>query len=601
MTSTASRRRPLLLPGLALALCSAAGAAPAPDDAEARIARVIDGLRPAVGFVGDKPWTLAERMQHHGVPGVAITVIDRHGIAWTRAYGQADRARGTPVRPDTLFQAASISKPVAAFGALTLVRDGRLALQAPVNARLKAWRIPENEFTRQAPVTLEQLLSHTGGLTVHGFAGYAAGVAVPGVVAVLDGTPPANSAAVRVDQPPGKAFRYSGGGYTVAQLLMTEAAGQPFETVMQQRVLKPLGMVDSHFRQPLPASLAARAAAGVSADGRAVPGGHHVYPELAAAGLWTTSQDLARFAIGVQQALAGKSTLMSAAQARDMLTGRAGGDYGLGFGLPQEGGEPFFAHSGWNEGFSSMLIAGERRGQGVVILTNGNRPALNDELRRAVALEYGWPGAALRERAPMPVDALTRAPGRYRANGEQVVQVVRDGEQLFLEPLGEPRSELVPVPGGGFLQREHALARRFEPGADGRWALRVDRPRGAPLLLQRLADDERAPRERLLAGDTDAALAAYRALRDQGDDAGREAYLNAQAYVLARHGNAAASLAFARLNTRLYPDSPNAWDSLGELALRQQDRPTAREAYRRALALRPELASAKAALADLGD
>jgi CubicO group peptidase (beta-lactamase class C family) len=590
MTPLPVARTSRLIPWFTLALgaCGLASAAPA-EDAEVRIARVLSGLHPPVGFVGDPGWTLSERMRHHGVPGLAITAIDRHGIAWTRVFGTADRERGTPVRPDTLFQAASISKPVSAFGALTLVRDGRLALHEPVNAKLKTWRIPENDFTREMPVTL------------HGFGGYAPGAPVPEVLAVLDGTPPANSAAVRVDQRPGQAFRYSGGGYTVAQLLMSEAAGQPFEQLMQQRVLKPLGMADSHFQQPLPAALAARAAAGVLPDRRAVPGGHHVYPELAAAGLWTTSQDLARFALGVQQALAGKSRLMTAAQARDMLTGRAGGDYGLGLGLLKEGGEPFFAHSGWNEGFSSMLIAGERSGQGVVILSNGNQPALLDELRRAVALEYGWPGAALRERAPMPADALAQAPGRYRANAEQVVQVVRDGGRLFIQPLGEPRSELVPVPGGGFLQREHALARSFEPDASGRWALRVAQPRGGTQLLARLPDGERAPRELLLAGDLDAAQTAYAALRDAGDAAGHEAYLNAQAYALALHGHAAGALAFARLNTALYPESANAWDSLGELAQRQGDTAQARAAYRRAVALKPELKSAEEALRRLGD
>ncbi|MFG6414376.1 serine hydrolase [Roseateles sp. DC23W] len=606
MTSLSNRRRaPYWRPWLALAVCAAhagmTAAAPPDDDREARIARVLAGLRPPVSFTGDATWTLQERMQHYGVPGLTVTVIDQDGLAWTRVYGLADRKRGVPVRSDTLFQAASISKPVAAFGALALVQAGKLTLQSPVNARLKAWRIPDNDLTRQVPVTLDHLLSHTGGLTVHGFAGYASGAAVPDVLAVLDGTPPANSPAVRVDQLPGQAFRYSGGGYTVAQLLMSEAGGQPFAQLMQQRVLGPLGMADSSFEQPMPAAQLARAAAGVRVDGSDVAGQRHIYPELAAAGLWTTSQDLARFALGVQRALHGQSQHVSAALARDMLTGRAGGDYGLGFGLPRENGEAYFAHGGWNEGFCASLMASQTVGQGVAIMINGNQPALMDELRRAVAHEYGWPGFKTRVPLPASVEALQKAPGRYRVNAEQVMVVTRQGERLFMSLVGEPAKELVPVADGRYLQREHEQARSFESDADGQWGLRMERPQGGAQLLPRLADTHRAPRELLLAGDQAAALAAYRALRDSGDAAGQEAYLNDQAYALVGRGRPGPALALLQLNTALYPESANAWDSLGEVLLTQGDPANARAAYRKALALQPDMASAKAALLGLGN
>ncbi|HEY1132285.1 MAG TPA: serine hydrolase [Roseateles sp.] len=593
----------LLLRPLALALCTlaaSAASANSSDDPEARIARVLAGLRPPVSFVGDATWTLQERMKHYGVPGLTITVFDKDGLAWTRVYGLADRELGVPARPDTLFQAASVSKPVAAFGALALVNDGKLLLHEPVNARLKSWRIPENDLTRQVPVTLAHLLSHTGGLNVHGFAGYASDAAVPDVLAVLEGKPPANSAAVRVDRLPGKAFRYSGGGYTVAQLLMSEADGQPFAQLMQQRVLGPLGMADSSFAPALPPALLARAAAGVQPDGSAVPGKRHRYPELAAAGLWTTSQDLARFAIGVQQALGGQSKLMSAALARDMLTARDA-SYGLGLGLPKVDGEAYFAHGGWNEGFCASLMASQNSGQGAAIMINANQPALMDELRRAVAHEYRWPGFKTLTPLPASAEALDQAPGRYRINAERVLQVTRQGTRLFIGEVGETPRELVPVAGGRYLQREQEQARSFEPGAGGHWNLRLEQEQGAPLLLPRLADTQRLPRELLLAGDKDAALAAYRALRDSRDEAGREAYLNQQAYGLARRGDKTAGLALMQIGVELYPESANAWDSLGEMHLMLADKAQARSAYRKALALDPSMDSAKAALRKLGE
>ncbi|MCV2418979.1 serine hydrolase domain-containing protein [Paucibacter sp. DJ2R-2] len=602
-------RRSLLSLALGMAYAGSASAATpavpasapaAADGDEARIARVLAGLRPPVSFVGDRSWTLQERMKHYGVPGLSITVIDKNGLAWTRVYGLADREAGLPVRPDTLFQAASISKPVAAVAALTLVQEGKLALQEPVNARLKAWRIPDNAWTAQVPVTLAHLLSHTGGLTVHGFGGYAPGQTLPDVTAVLDGKPPANSDAVRVNQLPGQAFRYSGGGYTVAQLLMSEADGRPFAELMQRRVLGPLGMAESTFAQPLPAPLLARAAAGVLPDGRAVLGKRHSYPELAAAGLWTTSQDLARFALGVQAAWRGdKTALLSTPMVKDMLSQRAGSGYGLGFGLPEEEGEVYFAHGGWNEGFCASLMAHPSAGVGMAIMINANQPALMDELRRAVAFEYQWPGFKAHQALPASAEALDKAPGRYRVNAEQFIQITRKGEQLFMAHGGDTARELVPVAGGRYLQREQDEARSFAPDAQGRWQLKLERRDGTAQVLARLAEAERAPRELLLAGEAKAALAAYRALRDAGDEAGSESYLTNQGYRELRGGNKAAARALLDLNAQLNPESANAWDSLGEVLLSLGDKQQAAAAYRRALALKPELPSAKAALAAL--
>jgi tetratricopeptide (TPR) repeat protein len=404
-----------------------------------------------------------------------------------------------------------------------------------------------------------------------------------------------------VDQLPGKAFRYSGGGYTVAQVLMGDAAAQPFPRLMQQRVLAPLGMVNSTYEQQLPPALLARAAAGVLPDGSAVAGKRHRYPEMAAAGLWTTSQDLARFAVGVQQALRGDSKLVSAALARDMLTERAGSGYGLGFGVPQVDGEAYFSHGGWDEGFCATVMGSQRVGQGVAIMINANQPALMYELQRAVAHEYRWPGFKTLTPLPASAEALEKAPGRYRVNAEQALVVTRQGERLFIGPVGEPARELVPVAGGRYLQREQDQARSFEPDEKGRWRLRMEQPQGAAQVLPRLADQERMPRELLLAGDQAAALAAYRALRDGGDEAASEAALNQQAYTLLRRGEKGVALALMQLNTQLYPESANTWDGLGEVQLAQANREAARAAYRKALALQPNMPSAQAAMRKLGE
>ena len=209
-------------------VCSSSWASPQ----DGKITAVENGLLPANVFKGDQPWTLQERMQHYGVPGVGIAVIHDSKVAWFKTYGLADRETGELAKNSTLFQAGSVSKPVAAFGALQMVEAGELSLDNDVNVSLKSWELPENEFTTDSKVTLKQLLSHTGGLTVHGFGGYAVGDEVPVVIQVLDGSGPANSAPVRVDKAPGEGFRYSGGGYTITQLMMTDASGKPFEVLM---------------------------------------------------------------------------------------------------------------------------------------------------------------------------------------------------------------------------------------------------------------------------------------------------------------------------------------------------------------------------------
>jgi CubicO group peptidase (beta-lactamase class C family) len=259
---------------------------------------------------------------------------------------------------------------------------------------LQTWKVPENEFTKDEKVTLRRILSHSAGLTVHGFPGYAVGRPVPTLVQVLDGEKPANTAAIRVDFVPGSKWRYAGGGYTVMQQLVIDVTGEPFPEFMQQSVLKPLGMTHSTYEQPLPHELAIATATGHHTNGTEVPGCWHVYPEMAAAGLWTTPSDLARFAIGIQQSLAGKTNpVISASMTRQMLTVQKAGD-GLGVFLTGSGKTLQFSHSGRNEGFDMLMKAGAETGKGAVIMINANdNSGAMTKVMNAIADEYHWSDA----------------------------------------------------------------------------------------------------------------------------------------------------------------------------------------------------------------
>lgn len=333
---------------------------------------------------------VAAQMKVRRIPGLSIAVVQDGAVVKAAGYGVTGEEGSPPVTPGTLFQAGSISKSVAALGALRLVESGKLALDSDVNTALKSWKVPENDFTRDTKVTLRRILSHSAGLTVHGFGGYAVGDTLPSLIQILDGA--GNSDPIRVDTVPGSKWRYSGGGYTVMQQMVIDVTGEPFPRYMKERVLEPLGMSSSSYEQPMEKEYEARAATGHIGPTRAVAGRWHVYPEMAAAGLWTTPSDLARFVISLQKSYSGAANpVISVAMARQMLTIQKADD-GLGVFLAGDGQNRRFTHNGRDEGFDALMLGYVERGQGVVVMINANDDSSAvARVVDAVADAYGWP------------------------------------------------------------------------------------------------------------------------------------------------------------------------------------------------------------------
>jgi CubicO group peptidase (beta-lactamase class C family) len=441
----------------------------------AHIAAIENGLVPPVIIKG-RPApaaTLASRMAQTKVPGVSIAFFDRGRVVWAKGYGLADVASGRPVTPQTMFQAGSISKPLAAVAALRLVEAGRLDLDQDVNARLKSWQAPENTFTAEQKVTLRRLLSHGAGLTVHGYNGYARGEAVPSTVQILNGQAPANSAPVVVEAVPGSRWAYSGGGYVVTQLLLGETTGQSFPELMREQVLEPAGMAHSTYQQPLPEALHDHAATGYRRNGDPVAGNWHVYPEMAAAGLWTTPSDLARWAIEVQADYAGRSRrLLSPPMARQMLSHQIG-PWGLGVQLTDENGSRRFGHGGDDQGFQDDLVAFiTGSGQGIVIMTNGDAGnQLIPEIERAVAITYGWKALQPEERTVVAVDpaVLASYAGGYEVPGIAKLTInVSDGRLFAAVPaLAQEPFELLAQSPTQFFVLSNGLTLQFVTDANG--------------------------------------------------------------------------------------------------------------------------------------
>jgi CubicO group peptidase (beta-lactamase class C family) len=335
---------------------------------------------------------VSAEMQKHRINGFSLAIIDKGEIAAAKGYGSTDQSGKVPVTTATLFQAGSVSKPVAALGALHLVERDKLSLDEDVNARLKTWRVPENEFTKDEKVTLRRILSHSAGLTVHGFPGYAVNKPLPTLVQILDGAKPANTGAIRVDIIPGSQWRYSGGGYTVMQQLLIDVTGKTFPQFMKAAVLDALNMEASTYEQPLPDRLASKAATGYYPNGKEVDGRFHIYPEMAAAGLWTTASDLARLAIGIKKAFEGQANpVISGSMARQMLSPQKGGS-GLGWGIEGSGKTLRFSHGGRDEGFDALVTAYAEAGQGAVVLINANdNSGAVKRVLDAIAQQYQWP------------------------------------------------------------------------------------------------------------------------------------------------------------------------------------------------------------------
>ncbi|MFO8145968.1 MAG: serine hydrolase [Gillisia sp.] len=578
------------------------------DDISDEIKTVETGLTYPVYIFGDSTWTIESRMKHYGVPGVSIAVIKDYKIAWIKSYGVMDKESQLPVTPQTLFQAASISKPVTAYGALKLVDQNKVELDENVNTYLKSWKLTDNEFTTKKKVTLKNLLNHSAGITVHGFLGYSSDLPVPTLLEVLEGKDPANSPAIFVDKIPEDGFRYSGGGYTVLQQMMMDVEEKSFPKLMDELVLAPLEMSSSTFNQPLPNAQLKLAATGYLPDGSMTKGKRHTYPEMAAAGLWTTAEDLAKFTINIQQTLKGKNDIvLPQTMTEKMLTPFVEDFTGLGFFLHKKSNEVYFGHGGWDEGFSSELIAHKEKGYGVVILTNSNHPDFISELIRSVALTYNWEDYVPKFREQeLDQNNIKRIVGRYRKDDENVVQVYQDNNQLFIKNIGEKPFRLIKISDTSYVNKEddERIIHFKSNQKSEKYTMITRYHSGNPAsALTQMKENEILPIEFLETGDFDQALEGYESLMKENPNnpAILEGNLNGLGYHFLSLNNIKLSQDIFKVNTILYPNSSNAYDSYAEASMKIGDLDLAMFNYKKSLSLDPLNSNAQAMIKELSE
>jgi CubicO group peptidase (beta-lactamase class C family) len=322
------------------------------------------GLAPAVADAARR--ALAEST----TPGLAVALVCHGRTSWAAGYGVADQAKGQPVTPATRFQAASVSKPVTAWGVLRLVEQGRIGLDEPVVGHLRRWCPPPSPFPAD-DITVRRLLSHTASLSVHGYTGQTLDRPLPPIETSLSGEA-GGSFPVELLDAPGRQWLYSGGGYSVLQLLVEELTGRPFADVIQTEILDALSMTTSSFHWRRTAATACPH----DAEGGRIP--DFAFTEQAAAGLVTTAPDLARFVAAAMPGPEGEPPgrgVLSPAGVRLALTaapaseGRWGLGYGVGF-LPS--GDRLAYHEGANRGWRAGLALLPDRRMGIVVLANSD-------------------------------------------------------------------------------------------------------------------------------------------------------------------------------------------------------------------------------------
>jgi CubicO group peptidase (beta-lactamase class C family) len=580
---------------------------PAIDPTIVMIKKVESGLTTPIYIEGDATWTVDERMEHYGVPGVSLAVINNGKIEWTKSYGFVDKEHTSPVSEKTLFQAASISKPVTAYGALTLVEQKKVVLNEDINTYLKSWQLPESEFTQDKKVTLKNLISHSAGITVHGFLGYSPDLPVPTLVEVLNGTPPANSGASIVDKIPEESFRYSGGGYNIVQQMMIDVEGKTFPEIMNELVLQPLEMNKSTFNQPLTEEQLAFAATGYLPDGSMVKGRRHTYPEMAPAGLWTNAEDLAKFVVNIQATLKDNSTkALSKDMTIKMLTPFVEEFSGLGIFINKKKDEIYFGHGGWNEGFSSEMMAHKDKGYGVVVMINANQPDFISELIRSVALAYNWDDyVPIHKRMEIDPSIIAEISGRYQVHNNLPIEVLEQDKLLVLknEMTGES-VELVKISESTYVSRESDQLIQFKPNSENTTInmLRINARDGAIVSsIAKMDSDTKFPVDYLLEGNFDGAMNAYsaRMQQDPADPAINENNLNVLGYNFLNQDKTKLAQDIFKVNMTLYPDSFNVYDSYAEACMKTGAIDLAILNYNKSLNLNPENSNAKQMLKQL--
>lgn len=430
---------------------------------ENKISQVEQNLASWVEIENTPRWNLQERMTFYKIKGLSIAVIKDYKIEWARGYGLADALENKPVSSSTLFQAASISKSLNGLGILKLVQDKRLDLHSDINNYLFSWKFPYDSLSNGKKITIANLLSHTGGINVSGFDGYTKTDSIPTIVQILNGDRPANSDGVKSIFEPNLKYKYSGGGTTISQLIIEDVTGKSYADYMENSILKPIGMKNSFYTNTTAENKLKLLSTGYNGD-KEVTMKYHIYPEKAAAGLWTNPTELAKFVIEIQQSLLGKSNkILNQEMTKLMLTPYVDNSSALGVFIEDKDGTKYFRHGGVNEGFTSLYFGSVVNGNGAVVMCNSTDKTILYEIINSIATVYKWENyyqPVLKKVVKIDSIDLAKYVGKYTSNGREYI-ISQDRGNLFLELIGQKWQIYFTSPTDFFMYQAPGINHKF--------------------------------------------------------------------------------------------------------------------------------------------
>ncbi|MDN3651670.1 serine hydrolase domain-containing protein [Thalassotalea ponticola] len=437
---------------------------------------VLDNLIPKVVFLNspDEGRSITQRMQELKVSGISIALIKNHKIDWSSALGKISYDSEDKVTCTTLFQAASLSKPITMMGVLNMKEKGVVSLDQNISEYLKSYSLPEGKQSAEKPVTFRNLLNHTSGITSGGYVGYSQGEPVPSDIEILKGVSPSNTPKISVESTPGSKLSYSGGAYTLVEVALQDIFGKSFNSVMSDWSLSPLKMNLSSFSQPLLKSEYKHVALGHDVDGNVLKGGWNNYPTQAAAGLWSTASDLAKFLIEISRGYNGVGGVYSKGVIKELLKDKIDGHY-FGFVALGDNEELALAHYGGNAGYRTAMVIHLATGNGAVILTNSdNGSVILGETLRAISKHYNWPYYKSKTftKAETNIAELKLLAGTYAFSeqGWQVdVEYDKSKSDIAIVFPNNERYRLIPTKKapGHYVHRETGVEAHFSYGDSG--------------------------------------------------------------------------------------------------------------------------------------
>lgn len=561
-----------------------------------RIKKVESNLIPFVPVKGFKGWNIIDRMNYYKVPGVSIAVIKDYKIDWAKGYGLSDTSKNISVTTETMFSAGSISKFLMAVTALKMVENGQIELEKPINNYLTSWKITENDFTKKTPITLRMLLSHSAGTSQSSYFGFTPTQPLPTIVEILSGAKISETRPVVVNSKPNAAFRYSGGGSMIAQMALMDVSKKSFSNLTQTLLFDKLGMRNSTFEQPVP-SIFTKQSSWAYSSASWFKGMPYVYPQQAAAGLYTTPTDLAKFFIDVQKSYIGKGKILSQATTKKMLTAQqnvSDGSYkeqiGIGPFLIQrtDNKDPngvYFEFTGVNAGFLAYGIASITNGNGVIIMLNSGDDVngLGKEIRRAVAKTYNWTNFLPTEIQPINLTEteLNKFAGRYRMATDEVLYL-RKEKNYLVENINEGNDiYCFPVTKDTIVFTDYNIKAGFKMNDKGEVISLQNIYHEKP--MPRMKDDEFSPSEYLKMKKYDEAKKAFGAMKMN------EYQITYLAYDLMNKKplNMDAVKTVLDVAIEQHPNSSIVYSRWGDYYIKLNDKTNAIKSYQKALDLDP--------------